>query len=365
MLLNTTTFDGSWIYTFSKNLNLTVGTQDFIQTNINSGVRRLIPDAEVTSLSAASLLRYRKNNFGFETGLRYDIFKLKTEEYGVKDSIGYFPPLDLTFRSVNGAIGATYRIFNDIVLKANFSTGFRAPNLAELTSNGLHEGVFQFEQGNKNFKSEQSLEGDLGVVVNSKYIDADISAYNNKIDNYIYLGQTTDTLRGYPLFRYQQSNANLQGLEAEITVKPLEWLSLKGTYSTVFAKRSDGVYLPLIPADKITSAVHLELKSWRFFYSPYFEISTLSALKKTRLGENEYSVPGYTLLNADIGFDLRFEKQLINVSISCNNLLNKVYIDFMSRIKVLSATYGDKTFYANNMGRNIVIALKIPFNLSY
>ena len=365
MLLNTTTFDGSWIYTFSKNLNLTVGTQDFIQTNINSGVRRLIPDAEVTSLSAASLLRYRKNNLGFETGLRYDIFKLKTEEYGVKDSIGYFPPLDLTFRSVNGAIGATYRIFNDIVLKANFSTGFRAPNLAELTSNGLHEGVFQFEQGDKNFKSEQSLEGDLGIVVNSKYIDADISAYNNKIDNYIYLGQTTDTLRGYPVFRYQQSNANLQGLEAEITVKPFEWLSLKGTYSTVFAKRSDGVYLPLIPADKITSAVHLELKSWRFFYSPYFEISTLTALKKTRLGENEYSVPGYTLLNADIGFDLRFEKQLINVSISCNNLLNKVYIDFMSRIKVLSATYGNKTFYANNMGRNIVIALKIPFNLSY
>ena len=365
MILNTSSFDGSWIYTFSKNLNLTAGTQDFIQTNINSGIRKLIPDADVTSLSATSLLKYQKNNFGFETGLRYDIFRLTTEESGVKDSIGYFPPLDLTFRSVNGAAGATYRIFKGIVLKANFSTGFRAPNLAELTSNGLHEGVFQFEQGNKDFKSEQSLEGDLGIAVNSNYIDADISAYNNKIDNYIYLGQTSDTLRGYPVFRYQQSNANLKGLEAEVTFKPLNWLSLKGSYSTVIAKRSDGDYLPLIPADKITSAVHLELKNWKIFYSPYFEISTLTALKKTRLGENEYSVPGYTLLNADIGFNLRFENQLINVSISCNNLLSKVYIDFMSRIKVLSATYGDKTFYANNMGRNIVIALKIPFNLSY
>ena len=365
MILNTSSFDGSWIYTFSKNLNLTAGTQDFIQTNINSGIRKLIPDADVTSLSATSLLKYQKNNFGFEAGLRYDIFRLTTEESGVKDSIGYFPPLDLTFHSVNGAAGATYRIFKGIVLKANFSTGFRAPNLAELTSNGLHEGVFQFEQGNKDFKSEQSLEGDLGIAVNSKYIDADISAYNNKIDNYIYLGQTSDTLRGYPVFRYQQSNANLKGLEAEVTFKPLNWLSLKGSYSTVIAKRSDGDYLPLIPADKITSAVHLELKNWKIFYSPYFEISTLTALKKTRLGENEYSVPGYTLLNADIGFNLRFENQLINVSISCNNLLSKVYIDFMSRIKVLSATYGDKTFYANNMGRNIVIALKIPFNLSY
>ena len=193
----------------------------------------------------------------------------------------------------------------------------------------------------------------------------DLSAFNNKIDNYIYLGQTADTLRGYPVFRYLQSDATLRGFEADVTVKPIEWLSLRGTYSTVIAKRSDGVNLPLIPADKITSAIHVEFKNWRFVYSPYAELSTMTALKKTRLGENEYSLPGYTLLNAAVGFDLRFEKQLLNISIACNNLLSKVYIDFMSRIKVLSATYGGQTFYANNMGRNIVVSVRVPFNLTY
>jgi len=37
----------------------------------------------------------------------------------------------------------------------------------------------------------------------------------------------------------------------------------------------------------------------------------------------------------------------------------------MSRIKLLSAEYNGKKFTANNMGRNIVLAVKIPFNLSY
>lgn len=39
--------------------------------------------------------------------------------------------------------------------------------------------------------------------------------------------------------------------------------------------------------------------------------------------------------------------------------------DFISRIKLLNTTYNGQTFYANNMGRNIVLVVKIPFKLSY
>jgi iron complex outermembrane receptor protein len=365
MLLNTFSFDGSWNYAINKNSDLTLGSQDFTQTNKNYGERRIIPDANVSSASAGGLFKFSKSHFGFEGGLRYDFYKIKTTEYGAKDSLNYFPSLGLNFNSINGSVGATYR-FNEVFLaKLNFASGFRAPNLAELTSNGLHEGTFQYEIGNPGFESEQSIEGDLGMVVESKYLSLDFSAFNNRINNYIYLEQTPDTLYGYPVFKYLQSDATLRGVEADVVVKPSDWLNIRGTYSTVFAKRNDGAYLPLIPADKITIALHAEIKSWKAFHSPYFEISTLTALKKTRLGEFETSLPGYTLLNLDFGCDLRFEKQLINISVSCNNLLNKVYIDFMSRLKNFSATIDNKTYKANNMGRNIVIAVKIPFQLSY
>ncbi len=365
MVLNTTSIDAGWIYTLSKSTELTFGTQGFIQSNINYGKRRLIPDSDVKSISATGMINIRKGKFTFEGGARFDIFSVKTVEYGVKDSLDYYPAIDPAYRSVNGSAGLTYRFINLLLLKANVSTGYRAPNLAELTSNGLHEGVFQYELGNKDFKSEQSIEADLGFDLESRFFSAEISAYVNRINNYIYLGQTKDTLRGYPVFRYIQSDATLRGLEADLTIKPIDWLSLRTTYSTVFAKRSDDVNLPLIPADKITAALHFELNSWKFFRSPYIELSSLTALAKTRLGENETGVPAYTIFNAGFGCDLRFEKQLINITISCNNLLNKVYTDFMSRIKLLTAEYNGRVFNANNIGRNIVLAVKIPFKLSY
>lgn len=365
MTLNTASLDASWTYTRNKFYDFTFGTQGFIQSNVNNGKRRLIPDADVNSISATALINYHKNKFTFEGGARFDLFSLKTTEYGFKDSIDYFPSISPQYRSVNGSAGITYKPLNKLLLKANVSTGFRAPNLAELTSNGLHEGVFQYEIGNSNFKSEQSIEVDAALSFNSRYFSFELSGYNNKINNYIYLGQTSDTIKGYPVFRYLQSDASLKGIEADLNINPAEWISLRATYSTVIAKRSDGVNLPLIPADKITSALHFELDNWKVFYSPYFELSTYTALAKTRLGENEKSVSGYTLVNAGFGCDLKFEKQLINITISCNNMLNKVYIDFMSRIKLLNATYNGTTFYANNMGRNIVLAVKIPFKLSY
>jgi len=365
MILNTTSLEGNWIYTLSNYTALTFGSQGFIQFNRNAGERRLIPDAEVSSIAFTALIEHHKNRFDIECGARFDIFSVNTTGYGEINSLEYYPSISPVYRSVNGSAGITYKILGNLILKGNISTGFRAPNLAELTSNGLHEGVFQYELGNPDFKSEQSMEFDAGALLESKYISAELSLYSNIINNYIYLGQTNDTIQGYPLFRYFQSDAELRGLEADLTLKPLSWLYLRSTYSTVLAERKDGDNLPLIPADKLTTALHFELNNWKFFHSPYIEISTYTAFAKTRLSENEQGTPPYTLLNAGIGCDLRFEKQLINITISCNNLLNKEYVDFMSRIKLLSADYNGKKFTANNMGRNIVLALKIPFNLSY
>ena len=365
MILNTLSLEGSWVYSAGKNSELTAGTQAFIQYNKNSGERWLIPDADVSSIALTSLFEYRKDRLGFECGARFDIFRVITKEFGKSDSSNYFPAISPVFRSLNGSAGITFKPADGLLLKANISTGFRAPNLAELTSNGLHEGIFQYELGNTEFKSEQSIEADAGLIFENRYFYADVSLYENRINNYIYLGQTNDTIMGYPVFRYFQNDARLRGMEAEIIIKPFKWLSLRSTYSSVLGKRNDGENIPLIPADKLTASLHFELNSWKFFSSPYFEVSTYTALAKTRLGENEKGTDPYTLLNAGIGCDLKFESQLINITISCTNLLNKVYFDFMSRIKLLSAEYNGKKFTANNMGRNIVLAVKIPFNLSY
>jgi iron complex outermembrane receptor protein len=43
-------------------------------------------------------------------------------------------------------------------MRLNVASGFRAPNLAELTSNGVHEGTNRYEVGNENLKTEQNVQ---------------------------------------------------------------------------------------------------------------------------------------------------------------------------------------------------------------
>ena len=53
-----------------------------------------------------------------------------------------------SFSNISGSIGIAYSISEKVYTKLNVSRGFRSPNLAELASNGVHEGTFRYELGN-------------------------------------------------------------------------------------------------------------------------------------------------------------------------------------------------------------------------
>ncbi len=51
------------------------------------------------------------------------------------------------------------------------ASGFRAPNLAELTSFGVHHGSNRFEIGNPDLESEQNFQMDLSMESGKRHID--------------------------------------------------------------------------------------------------------------------------------------------------------------------------------------------------
>ncbi len=61
----------------------------------------------------------------------------------------YIPSLKKTFTSFTAALGAKMDLFENLSARVNLASGFRAPNLAELTSNGVHEGTNRYEKGNQ------------------------------------------------------------------------------------------------------------------------------------------------------------------------------------------------------------------------
>ncbi|MFK5126627.1 TonB-dependent receptor, partial [Klebsiella pneumoniae] len=64
--------------------------------------------------------------------------------------------------------------------------GYRAPNIAELSANGVHPGTNIYQIGSDQLKPEFSLQQDIGFVYSSKYAVIQLSVFNNTINNYIY-----------------------------------------------------------------------------------------------------------------------------------------------------------------------------------
>jgi len=95
--------------------------------------------------------------------------------------------ISTSFGAVNGSFGMTYQLDSAWLIRTNVATGFRAPNLAELTSNGVHHGALRYELGNVNLTTENNVELDLGTEFSREHVSIAISGFYNHINNFIYL----------------------------------------------------------------------------------------------------------------------------------------------------------------------------------
>src|SRR6202035_5770904 len=84
-----------------------------------------------------------------------------------------------TFSEITGRIGATFNFTEKFSIKTNLSRGFRAPNIAEISSNGVHPGTNSYQIGNTNFVPEFNIQEDIGAEFSSKYALITLSLFNN------------------------------------------------------------------------------------------------------------------------------------------------------------------------------------------
>jgi iron complex outermembrane receptor protein len=65
---------------------------------------------------------------------------------------------------------------DDLIVRLNLASGFRAPNLAELTSNGVHEGTNRYEIG-KDLKTEQNVQSDINLEYNNSHFEFFVNGF--------------------------------------------------------------------------------------------------------------------------------------------------------------------------------------------
>ena len=133
MKLQTANYDVKYNLHKMGKFETIVGIQGMHQVNANDGEEQLIPDATTNDFGFLATSHIHFETVDIQLGARYD-----NRNINVKNGI------TRSFNSFNGAIGAKTNIGKTIIARLNLATGFRAPNLAELTSFGSHEGTNRF-----------------------------------------------------------------------------------------------------------------------------------------------------------------------------------------------------------------------------
>ena len=333
---------------FADGWRLATGIGGMYQESRNLGEEVLIPAYRL--FDAGLFLTTTKNweHFTLAGGVRADLRHLSSLFLEEK-----FDAFERNFTGLTGSIGVVYSPCSRFNLRANVARGFRAPNLSELASNGVHEGTIRYEKGNNALKPEFSLQGDLGADLQIRKLSLTAALFCNRIDNYIYALRTGVVTGGYEEYRYDATDALLYGTELSADCHPVHALHLGADFEYVRGTfKSDD--MPLIPAPKAGAEIKWEIThSGRTLNNCYLSVRTDRHFSQDHyLKGTETATSAYTLVGASAHTDILCKgKCVAQLTLIGDNLTDKVYVDHLSRLKYVGI---------RNPGRNITLKLEIP-----
>lgn len=357
--ITTHTADLSWEHRPFHHLWGSIGA--IFQQQANTTDRgALIPNYDNYSTGAYWIERWKNYPFPLELegGLRYDYQKMDVGRQG-QDSIGQ----QLEFSNLSGTVGAIYRFPKLLDLRFNFGAAWRAPNVSELFSNGVHHGAASFEAGDPNLGPERAFNTSLTAGLNhGNHLQAAVTLYYNIIDNFIFLEPQSEpvlTIRGaFPAFHYAQADARLMGLDWQLAYELIQGLQLESKGSLLHAwNREREEYLSLMPPFRFEQGLKYSFLNGKAeSEAPFLRFSMTNVLKQTRVpAEADYAPPppGYTLFQLEGGAHFRLGRQPLEVGFTVFNLLNTSYRDYLNRFR----------YFTDEPGRNVSLRLRMPFGL--
>ena len=358
--LHTITYDVRYLSQEWNGWKMAGGINGMWQQSLNLGEETLIPEYKLFDIGGYATISKTMDNLTLNGGLRYDNRHIDFHSRN--------------FGSVSGSIGAVWNVCQHTNLRLNIARGFRAPNMSELGSDGIHEGTLRYEIGNPDLKPEYSWQADLGVDFSSEYISAQVALFANRIENYIFSERINEVKEeGFRTYQYTQGDARLLGFEAGFDFHPIHSIHFQNTFSFVDAQQmnasEEARYLPMTPAPRWTSELKYEIThhGHATFNNAYVAIGLDCNLAQNhyyQVDDTETRTPAYALLSLSAGTDLNIHKKKVaELYITADNLLDCAYQNHLSRLKygdINNATGRQGVF---NMGRNIVFKAIIPIEL--
>jgi iron complex outermembrane receptor protein len=406
--LSTYTYDVKYNFNMGNGYETTFGVNGQYQNNtIGDATDFPIPAYHQFDIGPFFVVKKSYGKLDLSAGARFDVRSFKnnaayvdtlggpkgypglytgTNPTTAPNVVSQFDAFSKTFSGFSGSVGATYNVSDAFLFKGNIARGFRAPSIAEISANGPDPGSQIYHIGDKNFKSEFSLQEDIGAFLTLPNISASVEVFNNDISNYIYQQQVLGAdgspvyTQGYTTFTYVQSKARIYGGEVNVDLHPISWLHFENSLSLTYGenkgnggKVADSLkYLPFIPPLHTHSELRGNFKgSIGSVKSMYVFVGFDHFSAQNRFFAaygTETATPGYNLLSAGFGGNIvnKAGQSILKLFIEGTNLANVNYQSNMSRLKYFdNPTVPDGVRPGIfNMGRNISFKVVVPFGFN-
>lgn len=315
----------------------TVGVTGKLQESSTDGVIPIVPGADQQAAGGFVLERLERGRWSLLAGLRTDVARLDAAGEAAR-----------TFAATTWSAGANLDLADAVDLRASVGTAWRAPTLFELYASGPRLGEARYEIGRPDLDEERSLNVDVGLQWTGSSVRAQVSAFRNDFDGFLYIQPTDGIMEGYAVYRYSQADAVLRGGEASLDVEAAPWLTLSARGDYVRGTNlSQDEPLPLMPPRRLVvgAEVHGErLGDWAWLGAEVEHVA-----EPGRLNPLDIGVGAYTLVHLSGGVRGSVVGRAASLDLRVRNAGDVSYRDFLSRYKA----------FALDPGRDVVLRVRM------
>ena len=294
------------------------------------------------SYGAFALASYNKENYSFQSGVRFDL-----HEISLDDNVGIdqqYVEYSKSLKAFSPNVGFIYNLNKNDEVYVNYGKSYETPSLSELSANPNGVGF------NGDLNPMNSSGFDLGFRNKSQNLSYSITAfYINTKDEIV--RYELEGFEGMNFYRNLGTSKRI-GTEMEVSYNLGNSGVLNASYTQAkyeFKNQEVSGDLPGIPKSNFA------LK-WLYGYKDFdlkLDLKYVNSLYADN--NNEVKVPSYLLSNIALKNKFNFKGFFLEVGLHARNLLNEKYYD-----NIRTNAFGNR-FYEPASLRSFILSIKTTF----
>jgi len=298
-----------------------------LSTNEENKIRGSYADgATAANFAVFSAHTLDVERMSLSAGLRFNRVVLKVDD-------ATFGSQRLSPDALIGNLGVAYNLYEDLRVVASASTGFRAPNVDDVSKFGAVEStVFEIPSGNLSPERAKTLEA--GFKIDSRNFSGSAVAFYTRLHGLIervpssYEGN--DSIENRRVYQKQNvAESDLRGIETEGEIKFSSRLSLYGNFTYTHGENtSKNEPMRRIPPAFGKLSIRYADKNGFWIHFDYASAGAQSRLSKGDVSDARISVrlkngamPGWNIFNLHVGYTYKS----FTVAVAGQNLFDQPY----------------------------------------